>query len=438
MNQSVSQALRQTRLKRNQSLEEISKAIRIRQPYLEALEAGDFDALPSSVQARGFLRTYAEYLGLDPAPMLVALGYRTTPLPDSPYQAAMHPPPKSGLGPGEEETLAKYQANSIVNAPIFQTIGEQLRQQREILGLSLEEVERHILIRLQYLQAIENGNFSLLPSPVQGRGMLNNYAGFLGMDTDTLLLQYAEGIQAGFHARQPFRPQTQPRPATVYTPTPRPSPLRRFFSTDLIWGFLLLVMLAGFVGWGVSTILAARKTDQPPPTPPSVADVLLMTATPSPSATVVIPTQTGEAIFYPSVAAVGQPEGAEGTPGAPPVQDTTPGKVHLNIVVHQRAWLRVTVDGKVQFEGRAIPGSAYPFSANDSIELLTGNAAGLQIYYNQQDLGIMGYLNQVVLRIYTPAGVLNPTPTITMTPTITLTPTATPRFTRIPSAVPTQ
>jgi len=434
MNQSVSQALRQTRLKRNQSLEEISKAIRIRQPYLEALEAGDFDALPSSVQARGFLRTYAEYLGLDPAPMLAALGYRASPSPDSPFQAAMHPPPKTGLQPGDEESLANYLPNPIVNVPIFQTIGELLRQQREILGLSLGEVEAHTLIRLHYLQAIENGNFSILPSLVQGRGMLNNYAIFLGLDTETLLLQYAEGIQAGFRARQPVRPQTQPRPTTVYTPAPHPSAFRRFFSTDLLWGFVLLIMLTGFIGWGVLTILAARETETAPmPSPPSVADVLLMTVTPSPSATIVTPTNTEAAIFYPSVVVSGQPEGAEGTPGAPPIQDVSPGKVHLNVVIHRRTWLRVTVDGKVQFEGRAIPGSAYPFSANDAIELLTGNAAGVQVYYNQQDLGILGYLNQVVMRIYTPAGVLNPTPTITLTPTITPTPTATPRFTVAPT-----
>ena len=37
----------------------------IRVPYLQALEADDLSVLPSPVQARGYLRNYAEFLGLD-------------------------------------------------------------------------------------------------------------------------------------------------------------------------------------------------------------------------------------------------------------------------------------------------------------------------------------------------------------------------------------
>ena len=36
-----------------------------------------------------------------------------------------------------------------------------------------------------------------LPSPVQGRGMLKNYADFLGLESDTLLLTFADGLQTG-------------------------------------------------------------------------------------------------------------------------------------------------------------------------------------------------------------------------------------------------
>ncbi len=43
---------------------------RIRRSYLEALEAEDLDALPPSVYTRGFVRTYAEYLGLNRAAMV--------------------------------------------------------------------------------------------------------------------------------------------------------------------------------------------------------------------------------------------------------------------------------------------------------------------------------------------------------------------------------
>lgn len=48
------------------TLDEISKKTRIRSSYLKAIEEEDFDRLPEEVYIRGFLRSYAGYIGLDP------------------------------------------------------------------------------------------------------------------------------------------------------------------------------------------------------------------------------------------------------------------------------------------------------------------------------------------------------------------------------------
>lgn len=59
--------LRQAREARGSTVEEVSAATRMRARLLDALEAGDFAAFPGGdVQARGFLRLYARYLGLAP------------------------------------------------------------------------------------------------------------------------------------------------------------------------------------------------------------------------------------------------------------------------------------------------------------------------------------------------------------------------------------
>ena len=47
-------------------LERAARDTKIRSRYLSALEAGDFRALPGAVYTKGFLRNYAQYLGLDP------------------------------------------------------------------------------------------------------------------------------------------------------------------------------------------------------------------------------------------------------------------------------------------------------------------------------------------------------------------------------------
>jgi len=46
-------------------LSEVERATRIRAKYLKALEDEGFDVLPAAAYAKGFLRTYADFLGLD-------------------------------------------------------------------------------------------------------------------------------------------------------------------------------------------------------------------------------------------------------------------------------------------------------------------------------------------------------------------------------------
>jgi cytoskeletal protein RodZ len=66
----VGSNLKQTREQRQLTLREVEWATKIRADYLDALEDERWDALPAPVYARGFLRTYATYLGLDPEPMI--------------------------------------------------------------------------------------------------------------------------------------------------------------------------------------------------------------------------------------------------------------------------------------------------------------------------------------------------------------------------------
>jgi hypothetical protein len=58
-------SLREARLKRNLSPADVQKAIRIRDRYLQALEEERWELLPGDAYVKGFLRTYADYLGLD-------------------------------------------------------------------------------------------------------------------------------------------------------------------------------------------------------------------------------------------------------------------------------------------------------------------------------------------------------------------------------------
>jgi len=66
----LGETLRQARLDKSVSLVDAAHDTRIRRSYLEALESEDHAALPPPVYTRGLLRTYAEYLGLNPQAMV--------------------------------------------------------------------------------------------------------------------------------------------------------------------------------------------------------------------------------------------------------------------------------------------------------------------------------------------------------------------------------
>ncbi|MEJ5226262.1 MAG: helix-turn-helix domain-containing protein, partial [Anaerolineales bacterium] len=65
MESSIGEKLKAARLARRLSLEQAAQQTRIRKRTLEAMENDDFAVIPSRVQLYGFVRIYAEFLGLD-------------------------------------------------------------------------------------------------------------------------------------------------------------------------------------------------------------------------------------------------------------------------------------------------------------------------------------------------------------------------------------
>lgn len=517
MPETIGQRLKKAREYRNLTLEKVEEATHIRAQFLQALEADDFSSMPSPVQARGFLRNYAQYLDLDldqmvdeirtadPGPELetepevVFEDEPVIPLPDPEEPApegdmetssesfwqtwlrrvrqesgflgeapASHPEPEfdSGLDDestseaeagqgaeseaGEEETRAEIRQNlstllSLANirisrgqsdAPslknesvsepepdlqsgtqgegarssqeIINHIGAQLRQRRAMISLTLEEIERHTRMRAQFLDALEKGNFDELPSPVQTRGMLSNYASFLDLDVDDILLQFAEALQARHRERYADKPVRKGGRPDIPGSVPA---LRSFIAGDLVFGVGMILVLVGFSIWGISRVVSLqselRTNVQTEATGPSISEALIGTP---------VETDISEVTLIPAEDTP-IPDLPEGT-----VEIPTPAlnvNVQVNIVAVERSFLRVIVDGEVAFDGRTIPGNAYPFEAEQSVEVLAGNGAALRVVYNQRDLGLLGGFGQIASFLYTADEILIPTPVIPPTPTNT-------------------
>jgi cytoskeleton protein RodZ len=61
----IGNSLREARYRQQLELSDVEQATKIRARYLQALEEESFEALPAQTYVKGFLRTYADYLGLD-------------------------------------------------------------------------------------------------------------------------------------------------------------------------------------------------------------------------------------------------------------------------------------------------------------------------------------------------------------------------------------
>jgi len=485
MTATIGQQLKEAREARDFSLQDVEKAIHIRVHYLQALENDDFSSMPSKVQARGFLRIYADYLKIPAFTPGVAEEIVSQDLGSSPIIPPVPPSPEEGKaqkaeidnqqkadnsesilpnpspqpGPGEEIPGQKkkplhpepeFIAGSIdknselTYFAIYREIGDQLRGRREVLSLSLEDISLHTRIKREYLELIEEGRLDDLPSSVQSRGMISNYAEFLNLDSDALLIRFADALQI---KRLELLPAASPGEKPSESSTPETSlllkvaqfpPFRsisRFLTPDLLIGGSLALLLVILVIWGAVQVI---NPVAPPPeaTAPSISEILLTTptyeqileGTPGIGANTAIPNGSLEPE---------QPDSTsmavtiEGTPsfnqGSQPIQ--------LYVIANQRAFLKISEDGSVKFNGRVIPGNAYQFSGYNKIDLLTGNGAALQVIFNETDLGILGEPGSVVRLVFSKNGFATATPsqpakpTNTRQPTLTIQPSVTPTVT---------
>lgn len=336
---------------------------------------------------------------------LSARGKRRTLIPKEPPLSQPEPSAATPEMPSHVETLVPVQGTS---NQIFKEIGTELCQRRELLSLHFDEVERNTHVKAHYLDALERGALDELPSTVQTRGMLSNYATFLDLDVDALLLRFADALQARHRERNPQKPARKPgQPIVTNMP-----PVRSFIAGDMIFGIGMAILLVGFAIWGVSRVMAIQGQREVNPTAPSISDVLL--SSPDPSAV------TATATFLPVEAFPGE---ATATLEIP--TQNVNAEVQLNLVAVERTFMRVIVDGEVAFEGRVVPGNAYPFEAESQIEVLVGSGAAIRTVYNGRDLGLLGTFGQVVHNIYLSTEIMTPTGLPTLTPSITVTPTNT-------------
>jgi cytoskeletal protein RodZ len=466
---SVGEQLKSARSTRNASIEDVSRALHIKPFFIEALEENRFSDIPSQAQVKGFIRLYAGWLELPVQPLFDILEGKTIlpePEPVGPIAPSVEPveviKSETPSVPSEEisrtsQTKSKNlqeinpeidtssqeeiqdQLSQTTSQQLFDQIGIQLKSCREKLNISVEEIEKLTHIRSRYLADMESGNFNNIPSMVQARGLLNGYSSFLNLDTDALLSLFADALQMRrlelIPSKSDVDTKKAPKKKKAAAPKTERTGIRRFLTLDFIFGSLTIfgvVAIAIFAAIQVTSNPSSSESKPPP-----ISDVLRdnpaanTTQIATPTIVTAVEARNPDSIgLMPTNKPNEDAAPADGTltPAVPSLGNES---MQVYIVPNQRVFLQVITGKKTVFLGRTVPGNAYPFTSNERIEVICGNAAGVQVYYNQRDLGTLGLPGQPLHLIFNKNGVVTPTSAVTAAPTstplatLTLRPTAT-------------
>jgi cytoskeletal protein RodZ len=108
--------------------------------------------------------------------------------------------------------------------------GEQLKREREMRGVSLEEISAATRIAPRFLEALENEQWDQLPGGAFNRGFIRSVARYLGLDEESLVAEYA------------LQTKGRPDPGVVADP---PNEYKREWTRISIAVIALLLIIAG-------------------------------------------------------------------------------------------------------------------------------------------------------------------------------------------------
>ncbi len=280
------------------------------------------------------------------------------------------------------------------------SFGERLRREREMRGITLNEIAESTKISRRHLESLEKEDFDSLPGGIFNKGFVRSYARYLGIDEEQAVADYSAASNEEPEPEDKFPLEIHDRP------DPKLNPKRS--SLPLILALLaLLAVLAIFwarnrirvlenpenaVGPGAGAVISPSRAPAASPSPPSE------TPLPSPPPAAAVPAaQIAPAVASPSAS---EPR---------PVATKPPAPEHSFLVVvtaKEDSWISLTADGTTVFAKTLNAGERQTVRAGSRVVLITGNAGGVDITFNGKALGAIGNESQVRTLIFTPAGLV--------------------------------
>lgn len=365
----LAQRVRDARTARAITLDEAERATKIRRKYLEAIEAGDFAQLPDGPPGRGFVKNYARYLGLDPEAAIklfeAEVGVPVLMLRDP------APPP-----PVRHKPVSRLTQVALPE-PRAASAGNDHAASKSALADGAHASLQQAVVRRDGTTG--KAVVMTITRPLRASGSSFRLKNIRGPFTE-----YDPNMMS---ARGPKRP---------FSAMPRASWIERYLPYGLgavvvigALAFFALVVIPAAGEW-ISSVLPPQTEAATVKEPEFVPQVTIFA--PQPTRAPIVADQTAPAS--------GLPPASEAAEPVAPAQPAPVSGLQLALDARERAWVRVRVDGNVVFEGIPPIGPGIPFSANQNIQVETGNAGAFDIILNNVRLGPLGARNETVVKTW--------------------------------------
>ena len=237
------------------------------------------------------------------------------------------------------------------------SLGQFLRRERELRGITLEEIATTTKISLKFLKALENDSLETLPGEFFIKGIIRSYAKSIGLEEEYVLNKYYEEslLKQQVQRNKQRNEQKKGKPHTSIFP-------KKEKFLNLVFFSVLVILI-------ITSIYLISRPQRTRTTPPE---------------TKVTPEIQEEKVIPPPVEEEREKE--------------KEGIKELNIAISflQDTWIQVYADGELVLDGVKKPGEEAKVKALQELVLNLGNAGGISYSLNGKQGKALGSSGAVV------------------------------------------
>ena len=226
------------------------------------------------------------------------------------------------------------------------SIGQELKRERELRGVSLKEIADSTKINLRFLRALEEDRFDILPEQFFTRGIIRTYANYLGLDEQSVLNTYIENQQTQ-EIQEISATNNMAEISESFEFSPNRQKIARLF-TWVVLAIIALIIIMYFI---------FRKDKSPTPNTLKIQPAVQETKE--------------KPITLPPVI---QKEA-----------EIEQQELNIEIIVQQETWLEIFADQEMLDSGIKNPGDRLQFKALQELLIHIGNAGGIIYTINGQE-----------------------------------------------------